>query len=459
MTNTTWTNGDISGSQTLNDLDHLYPVHINEIRVAVNTLESSTSSLPFVTVGLTGSGCDYICDGTADDVQIQAAIDSLSATLGGGIYIKNGLYDITNDIEITNPNVTIIGSGSGTILKLASTINRPIFQVKSTALSTVIENLKLDGTKSSNTVPDLGNHGIYTASSDGIFQNLTIINCYNGGIWVYQGSKNRILNNNIDGCGYMAIRINNYSHNNLVYGNNITNNTWGISLYDGGVNQPCIGNRVVNNYIYNCTGTDHTLAQSGISILNAPFSFIHGNTIESNYGRGMQLFGGSYSSIISNNNIRNCGLISQPTIEGIMTGCAGIDTGPDSYLQIINNHIQGCGDAGIWVSGNIYNIIQGNYCLNNGQNADSRSRGSGNGITLNFDPDTSYKHCSYNLVSNNYCMDLQASATQQYGIKEWMGDTTNYLNNNYIGNYTKGNVSGGILIVGSTCTKYGNTEI
>lgn len=33
---TTWTNGDISGSQTLTALDHLYESHINELRVATN---------------------------------------------------------------------------------------------------------------------------------------------------------------------------------------------------------------------------------------------------------------------------------------------------------------------------------------------------------------------------------------------------------------------------------------
>lgn len=449
---TNWTPGDVSGLQALTDSDHLYPEHINELRDAVD-------NRPSITVGLIGSGADFICDGLADNVQIQSAVDSLSETLGGKIFIKSGLYQINADIVITNPNVTICGEGNGTILKLGDNINRPIIKIESTSTFSRCENLKIDGNMANNTVaPAAGLSGILSNANDGIFRNLNIINCGSWGIVFYHASRNKILNSSFDSNNY-AIRIHNYSHNNLVQGNNITNNVWGISIYDGGVGEDCIGNRVINNYIYNCTGTDHTLAQSGISCNNAPFSFIHGNTIESNYGRGMQLFAGSYSSIISNNNIRNCGLISQPTSEDIMTGCAGIDTGPDSYLQIINNHVQGCGDAGIWVSGNIYNIIQGNYCLNNGQNADSRSRGSANGITLNFDPDTTYEHCSYNIISENYCLDLQTTATQQYGIKEWMGDTTNYLNNNYIGNYTKGNVSGGILLIGSTCTKYGNVEI
>lgn len=40
---TTWTAGDVSGSQTLTDNDHLYPAHINELRSTVNSLEDATS--------------------------------------------------------------------------------------------------------------------------------------------------------------------------------------------------------------------------------------------------------------------------------------------------------------------------------------------------------------------------------------------------------------------------------
>lgn len=38
---TTWTPGDISASQTLTDLDHLYPGHVNELRTAVNAIENT----------------------------------------------------------------------------------------------------------------------------------------------------------------------------------------------------------------------------------------------------------------------------------------------------------------------------------------------------------------------------------------------------------------------------------
>lgn len=62
----------------------------------------------WVTVG--ASHADYICDGTADDVQIQEAITAVSAAGGGIVYIKKGTYDITSEITAKN-NVWVLGDG------------------------------------------------------------------------------------------------------------------------------------------------------------------------------------------------------------------------------------------------------------------------------------------------------------------------------------------------------------
>ena len=47
---TNWTPGDVSGSQTLTDADHLYPGHVNELRVAIDAgktiLSASTKPVP-----------------------------------------------------------------------------------------------------------------------------------------------------------------------------------------------------------------------------------------------------------------------------------------------------------------------------------------------------------------------------------------------------------------------------
>ncbi len=66
MSVTTWTNGDISSSQTLTTGDHLYETHINELRVAMNDLEGlldpDNQTLNLTQVSTTGSGLAILRD-------------------------------------------------------------------------------------------------------------------------------------------------------------------------------------------------------------------------------------------------------------------------------------------------------------------------------------------------------------------------------------------------------------
>ena len=59
---------------------------------------------------------DYVCDGIADQVEIQKAIDSLPSS-GGMIELFEGTFNFSDDVEITKSNVTIKGAGRSTILK------------------------------------------------------------------------------------------------------------------------------------------------------------------------------------------------------------------------------------------------------------------------------------------------------------------------------------------------------
>src|SRR5690554_1744621 len=68
------------------------------------------------TAGWTLEDCDYLCDGTADDVEINNAITALSAS-GGEIVILDGTYNITAPIFVNKSNVSIKGNGNATVLK------------------------------------------------------------------------------------------------------------------------------------------------------------------------------------------------------------------------------------------------------------------------------------------------------------------------------------------------------
>lgn len=57
---------------------------------------------------------DYFCDGTADDVEIQAAIDLVTES-GGVVELTQGTYTIAAKVSLKD-NVTLQGRGEGTVL-------------------------------------------------------------------------------------------------------------------------------------------------------------------------------------------------------------------------------------------------------------------------------------------------------------------------------------------------------
>ena len=65
--------------------------------------------------GWTEDDCDYLCDGTNDQVKINEAIQALPET-GGEIHILDGTYDIVSSILVEKECVTISGNGAATIL-------------------------------------------------------------------------------------------------------------------------------------------------------------------------------------------------------------------------------------------------------------------------------------------------------------------------------------------------------
>lgn len=94
------------------------------------------------TEGATVTTCDFLCDGTADDVEINAAIQ-LSETLGMDVLILSGIYNLENPLNLYN-NVLIVGQNTGatqiapgivsphqTILRPSSSLNTSLIQAQS----------------------------------------------------------------------------------------------------------------------------------------------------------------------------------------------------------------------------------------------------------------------------------------------------------------------------------------
>lgn len=71
---------------------------------------------------------NFICDGVADEVQIQAAVNLLAGT-GGTVLLTGGQFNIAQKITISASNVRIVGeSGNSTIIATSWNSGTPITQ-------------------------------------------------------------------------------------------------------------------------------------------------------------------------------------------------------------------------------------------------------------------------------------------------------------------------------------------
>ena len=108
------------------------------------------------TVCMSPETCQFQADGTDDDVQIQAAIDSLGGS--GRVFIKAANYLIGSTITITTTGVVLQGDGFGTVLTAKTNLNANVISITGSGVRNVtVKNLQIDGKKVNNT----SGHGIY----------------------------------------------------------------------------------------------------------------------------------------------------------------------------------------------------------------------------------------------------------------------------------------------------------
>lgn len=300
-----------------------------------------------VVVARDGTG-DYNCDGTADDVQIQAAIDSLSST-GGTVYIKKGTYDITKTITAYD-DVVIYGDGNATLLKLANEINDEL--IRYISLNNVqITNLSFDGNKS-NQSGTAKNMVEILECNNIIFSNNYVKNSIKDGVY-FSGSNNIVCNENFaidntrngiafgssNGRNYYVTCNDNYCENNAANA--------GISI------EPVTYGNFKGNLLKN---NPNGIANSGLSASDINrFVSIISNTIVGT---------GSSGTGIRSDDAYDC-VISENTITQVNNGIY-VDT--NKNLVINNNVVSDCVNSGITlsnISGSEF-IVNGNRIFNNG---------------------------------------------------------------------------------------------
>ncbi len=317
------------------------------------------------TSGWSAKDCDYLCDGTADDVEINAAIQALP-TDGGEIVILDGTYNITAEIIVSKSNVSIVGNGSATKL-IRSFNNTPVNGNGVIRLQAVqgcnVENLQIDGNKTVHI--SVYNNGIYLIQST----NSTIIknSCDNvSGIGIVletSSSGNAIIGNSCNNCGYAGIHIKS-SSNNMISSNGCYGN------YSAGIYLESFSsyNAISNNVCRNSTYT-------GIYLYTSHNNNITGNICNNNGAEGLSLGGSRYNTLMCNN-------LSNNEVSGITLSSNSTNNNISN-----NNCLRGTGTSGNYTasqytillsgSGNNYNLIIGNLCMGKAPTIDG-----GTGITV-----------------------------------------------------------------------------
>ncbi len=181
------------------------------------------------TAGWTANDCDYLCDGTADQVEINAAIQALP-TGGGEIVILDGTYNITATIAMNKDNTKLSGNGAATILKRmwkGSSSAEGVITINATNGRCCVENLQIDGNKA--TYSSSNNKGIYLQGTDNIITGNTCNNNDGNGIYL-SGSNTTVTgntcnNNNINGIRLLG------GGNNTITGNTFIRGTGQSSDY------------------------------------------------------------------------------------------------------------------------------------------------------------------------------------------------------------------------------------
>jgi parallel beta-helix repeat protein len=204
---------------------------------------------------------DYVCDGVADEVQINLAVTDLNG-VGGRIILLEGNYAIAASI-VLDDDITLEGQGFYSIINATTEITMIAATNKSRIL---IKNLKLHGAGGSLQY----HHGIVITGGEGC----GIINC-----WVENVSSHQIeMQSHTEGRVINCISIDSTM---LVTG-------WGI--YMGASNSMLVlGNVVTGN------------RSKGIRFVTTTLSVIKNNVVRNNGLYGIELSFNSDDNIISDN--------------------------------------------------------------------------------------------------------------------------------------------------------------
>lgn len=354
---------------------------------------------------LDASRADYICDGTNDQDEINQAITAITnqatnPSEQGVIYLLDGTYNITGSINIADNNISLIGSGRGTVLRVAGGSDTEVINISSASgvSGILLSQFTIDGNSQTGSYDGILLAGVTNSR----ISNILIDNVAEDGLDIDGCSNNTITGNTILNCDDegMDIEANTAPDPDVLNSNNVISNNIVRSCGGEGIDAGSfIGGVISNNIVIeNSGGADGYYG--GIRIAaNSSGNVVSGNTVLNNVKLGIDCAG--YRNVISGNSVNGNGSAGgDGTDDGISVG--------GSYNTVFNNSVFGNDDDGINLSGSS-NLILGNSIYNN----------TNDGILVG---------ASNNVISANY---ISNSSSPRTGIKIASG-WNNYLTANTI---------------------------
>lgn len=265
---------------------------------------------------------DYYCDGTADDVQIQAANDYLVGTYGGGaILLRRGTYNLAATVSLGS-NISLGGEGAASILKK----NGNFYAISAIGTSGAhLENVTIRDLTVTRDAADTNEVAlvVISAADNSGMERCSIVDGYDGGLDLGTCDSGYVQNCDFVDCRSFPIRLT-ATTNSRCFGNSIRSTGTVLLPITGAINISSCSDTIVSNnsigplysslimwvvYVQN-TGTgvkivgntisdvhdvDDGLSQCGVGIYlaNADNCLIEQNSIRDVYATGPNTVKGS----------------------------------------------------------------------------------------------------------------------------------------------------------------------
>jgi hypothetical protein len=272
---------------------------------------------------------DYVCDGTADDVEINEALSQVKAVGGGTVFLSAGSYTLADTIKIPS-DITLAGEGTATRLTFDTSVgdktmitndcNYTFAQRHPTGnKNIVVRDMYIDGDKDNR---GSGEDSIWTVGFNTVenltIENLTIENGWTVAIRTEFCTYVTIANNRIHNSGDDGIGINEETYNCSCYGNRIADAGKGGKSYG---------------------------APNGIEVQDGSSDVtVSGNVIENCDTDGIQISthtgkSGCINVTIDSNTVRNCA-------SGVFV--KGLSGTPQINVTVSNNAIIGTTELALY---------------------------------------------------------------------------------------------------------------